>query len=298
MHKRSTNFIVGLVILLSIAILIGGVRFLSETKFRENTYQMIAMFDDVGTLTKGDPVKVNGVKKGKVTDIRLDGHRVKVVMSIEKEVQLTQDSRIVIQNIGLMGERMIGIRLGTGEPLAQGQIMQGNFDSGIAEAMGMLGEVLSQVQTTMAELQGIVRNTVGNEEFQATFGRVTTRLDSTMGTLSRLVEQNKGALQSSIQDLQATSSDVRGFMDQNKARLNTTVENVEGITTQAKDMLNKAEKISTDIQEILARVNSDQSSVGRLLADTSFVDQVKLTITNADSLVRQIKARGIKVGFW
>ena len=298
MHKRSTNFVVGLVILLSVAILIGGVRFLSETKFRESTYQLIAVFDDVGTLTKGDPVKVNGVKKGKVTDIRLADHRVEVVMSIQKEITLTQDSRIVIQNIGLMGERMIGIRLGTGDPIQKGQVVEGTFDSGIAEAMGMLGEVLHQVQITMADLQKIVKNTVGNEEFQATFNRVTTRLDSTTAVLNDLVDQNKGALESSIQNLHATSSEVRGFFDQNKDRLNTTVQNVEGITTQAKDMLGRAEKISNDVQEIMTRLNSDKSSMGRLLSDTTFADQLKLTITNADSLVRQIKARGIKVGFW
>ncbi len=298
MHKRSTNFVVGLVILLSVAILIGGVRFLSETKFRESTYQLIAVFDDVGTLTKGDPVKVNGVKKGKVTDIRLAGHRVEVMMSIQKEITLTQDSRIVIQNIGLMGERMIGIRLGTGDPVQKGQVVEGTFDSGIAEAMGMLGEVLHQVQITMADLQKIVKNTVGNEEFQATFNRVTTRLDSTTAVLNELVDQNKGALESSIQNLQVTSSEVRGFFDQNKDRLNTTVQNVEGITTQAKDMLGRAEQISNDVQEIMTRLNSDKSSMGRLLSDTTFADQLKLTITNADSLVRQIKARGIKVGFW
>jgi phospholipid/cholesterol/gamma-HCH transport system substrate-binding protein len=258
----------------------------------------VAVFVDVGTLTKGDPVKVNGVKKGRVTDIRLKGNRVEVTMSIEKDVQITQDSRIVIQNIGLMGERMIGIRLGTGEPLQQGQIMEGQFDSGIAEAMGMLGEVLREVQATMDELQSVVKNTVGNEQFQVTFNRVTTRLDETTGILKRKVAQNKDALQSSIEDLQYTSHEVRGFMANNKDRLNKTVGNVEDITNQTKDMLARADKISADIQEILGRMNSDRSSIGRLMADTAFAGQLKETIQNADSLVRQIKKKGINVRLW
>ena len=298
MQKRNMNLVVGVVILLAIALLIGGVRFLSDAKFRNNTYDLPVLFDNIGTLTEGDPVKINGVKKGKVKKIELKGHRVLVVMAIDKKVQIAEDSRIVIQNIGLMGERMIGVQLGTGKPIAPGTIIVGEFDSGIAEAMGMLGEVLVQVQGTVKDLQKVVENTVGDKEFAVTFRNIMDRLDNTTKILNGMIVYNKDALQGTIGDLTATASDVREFFENNKDRLNHTVTNVEEITIQTKDMLEKAKRISSNIEELVAMMNSDKSSVGRMLADTAFVNDLKTTMLNADSLIRQIRKKGVKVGFW
>lgn len=298
MHKRSTNLIVGIVILASIFILIFGVRFLSDTKFREQTYHLTAWFDNVGTLTEGDPVKVNGVRKGKVVKISLEGNRVRVLMAINKEVQITEDSRIVIQNIGLMGERMIGIQLGSGKAMEPGAEMHGEFDSGIAEAMGMLGEVLTQVEETVKELQGIVRSTIGDEAFAARFNTIMNRLDRSTAVLNNLVSGNKAALQGSIDDLSYTAGEVRTFFDGNKEKLNTTVTNVEDISIRAKDMMEKAERITGDIEVLVTKLNSRESSVGMLLSDTSFVSDIKTTIRSADSLVKKIHEDGLKVGFW
>ncbi len=298
MQKQNMNLAVGIVILVAIAILIGGVRFLSETKFRESTYKISAVFNNVGTLTEGDPVKINGVKKGKVKQISLKGNSVLVVMAIDKKIKITKDSRVVIQNIGLMGERMIGILLGTGEPLAEGSVMVGDFDSGIAEAMGMLGEVLKQVQETVGELQKIVDRTIGDENFQVEFSVIVKRLSNTTNILDNMISQNKNNLQGAITDLSATAGDVKEFFDDNKDKLNNTVENIEVITNQSKDMLVKAEKITNDIKDILEKINSENSSVGRILADTAFVNNLKATMLNADSLITHIKTNGIKVGFW
>jgi len=65
-------------------------------------------------------------------------------------VPLTDSSKITVQNIGLMGERMVGVQLsGKGalcKPNGKGKngttYINGYFDTGIAEAMGMVGTVL------------------------------------------------------------------------------------------------------------------------------------------------------------
>lgn len=298
MHKRSTDLIVGIVIIISLVTLISGVRFLKESKGERNFYDINVLFSNVGTLTEGDPVKVNGVKKGKVKKIELSEQTVVVTMSIDKKIALTHDSKVVIQNIGLMGERMIGIQLGNGAPVKPGEVMNGAFDSGIAEAMGMLGEVLTQVQTTVNELRDIVKNTVGNQEFQTTFNEMIERLNRTTQTLDALVSENKSALQGSINDLSGTAGDVREFMSNNKTKLNSAVSNVEEITDKGKILLMRADSISRNLEELVARLNSDRSSLGKLLNDTAFVNNIRATIVSADSLVKQVQKKGIKVGFW
>ena len=126
MRSRRTDFVVGFVITLSICILIFGIIYLKEYSIGREVRTIYAVFEDVGTLTEGDPVKINGVKMGKVVSRVLKDNKVMVGMELDASVNIPEDSRVTIQNVGLMGERMIGIRLG-GFPPAGCGVPLGSF---------------------------------------------------------------------------------------------------------------------------------------------------------------------------
>ena len=133
-------FSVGLVVILALIILVFGIFFLNEKDPRETYNTFHLRFTQVSTLVLDDPVKVNGVKLGKVEAIELSGHRVVVTIRLRTDVKIPKDSEIRVQNIGIMGERQIGIILGDQmEYFAPGDTITGRFDAGIAEAIGVAG---------------------------------------------------------------------------------------------------------------------------------------------------------------
>ena len=138
MKKNSVlYFSVGLVVLLAIVILVFGMFFLNEKDPRETFHTYYLRFTQVSTLVLDDPVKVNGVKMGKVEDISLAGHRVVVRIRLRTDVKIPKDSEIRVQNIGIMGERQIGMILGDAETYwAPNDTINGQFDAGIAVALG------------------------------------------------------------------------------------------------------------------------------------------------------------------
>lgn len=70
MKKNTSLYLaVGLVVLLAIIILIFGLFFLNDKDPREVFDTYFLRFPQVSTLTLDDPVKINGVKLGKVEDI-------------------------------------------------------------------------------------------------------------------------------------------------------------------------------------------------------------------------------------
>ena len=87
-------FSVGLVVLLAIVILVFGMFFLNEKDPRETFNTFYLRFTQVSTLVLDDPVKVNGVKMGKVEDISLAGHRVVVRIRLRTDVKIPKDSEI------------------------------------------------------------------------------------------------------------------------------------------------------------------------------------------------------------
>jgi len=121
MTNRKNNIVVGLFVILSLLILLFGVYFLKEATPGQKSDTYYAIFPQVSTLQDGDPIKVNGVKMGKVDGIELTGSNVRVTLKMNRGVKLPKDTEVRIQNIGLMGERQVGILLGrSGEAWAPG----------------------------------------------------------------------------------------------------------------------------------------------------------------------------------
>ena len=127
-------------------------------------------------------------------------------MRVDRDVTLTDSAVVTVQNIGLMGERNIMIQLSDQgqtylpdrERGDEGPVLNGYFDSGIAEAMGMVGTVLGEVRTLVRNVETIVDNTVGDTTFVVFFKTVVARLDTVTLMVEQLVADNKGRIDQSI----------------------------------------------------------------------------------------------------
>jgi len=120
--QRSNNDIwVGLLVLIGAAALL----FLALQSANllslnfQKTYQVTALFDNIGGLKKQAAVKSAGVVVGRVKDIVFDGKsfQAKVVMAIEAQHQFPKDSSLKILTSGLLGEQYIGIEAGAEEKI-------------------------------------------------------------------------------------------------------------------------------------------------------------------------------------
>ena len=128
--QRSNNDIwVGLLVLIGAAALLflalQSANLLSLSF--QKTYNVSAMFDNIGGLKKQAAVKSAGVVVGRVKDINFDGnsYQARVVMAIEVQHQFPKDSSLKNLPSGLLGEQDIGIEAGAEEKvLAEGDKVQ------------------------------------------------------------------------------------------------------------------------------------------------------------------------------
>jgi phospholipid/cholesterol/gamma-HCH transport system substrate-binding protein len=78
-------------------------------------YRATARFDDVTGLFVGDPVKLAGVKVGKVHRISLDHGRARVELDIDRTVRLPRDTTsVIVRWRNLIGQRDLYLDPGTG----------------------------------------------------------------------------------------------------------------------------------------------------------------------------------------
>ena len=83
------------------------------------TLQINSSFFDVGNTSIGNDVKINGVKVGEVSNIKLDQENYMAIItsSIEKSLKIPDDSIFKISNNGFVGSSYIEIQLGNSEDI-------------------------------------------------------------------------------------------------------------------------------------------------------------------------------------
>src|SRR4051812_33750623 len=140
MRERGLEFKVGLLILVSSAILVAFVFILGNFSLRSG-FNIYVDYDYIGSLQPGAPVKVSGIKVGKVEavdflggkeDPKIGGQRVQVRVKvwIEDRVRdsIRGDAEVYINTAGVLGEQYLEIVPGRAwdkPPITAGSIIHG-----------------------------------------------------------------------------------------------------------------------------------------------------------------------------
>ncbi len=84
----------------------------------DETFEVQARFDDVGSLKERAPVSMAGVTIGRVTDIQFDGVSLEAVVTFvidSRYDQIPDDSDAAVLTAGLLGSQYIGLQPGGSE---------------------------------------------------------------------------------------------------------------------------------------------------------------------------------------
>ena len=296
MTNRKNNIVVGLFVILSLFILLFGVYFLKETVPGRKSDNYQVLFSQVSTLQDGDPVKVNGVKMGKVQGIELSGNRVRVSLKLDRGVKLPKDSDVRIQNIGLMGERQIGITLGDSQEYwPPGAELSGKIDAGIAETMGIAGQVFVESETLVLSLKSIMDSTVGKPEFVATFNNVVSQTEELSSRLNTFMREIDPKVKHSLTNLEDASSRIHILLKDQEVPVKTIIQNGTEVSGKLREVVEKADRMADEMNRLLAKVNSSNSTLGAMLNDSTFFLELRGTVNSADSLFRHIEKKGLDV---
>jgi phospholipid/cholesterol/gamma-HCH transport system substrate-binding protein len=297
MKKNSAlYFSVGLVVLLAIVILVFGVFFLNEKDPRETFNTFYLRFTQVSTLVLDDPVKVNGVKLGKVEDISLAGHRVVVRIRLRTDVKIPKDSEIRVQNIGIMGERQIGMILGDStQYFAPNDTIDGQFDAGIAEAIGLAGEVCDSTKVLLESVKQALNGTIANPEFQDRFKTLLVKAETLEDRLMSMVNTTDPQLKKSLDGLNQVTAKVGELVDGVKPPIDNMFAGADKVMNNANSLISDLEGVTKHLDELIAKVQSKDNTVGTLLADKTLHDDLVKTVHSADSLFRVILHDGLDV---
>src|SRR5688572_14439613 len=180
MRERGLEFKVGLLILISSAILVGFIFVLGNFSLRSG-FTIHVDFNYVGSLQPGAPVKVSGIKVGKVKDVEFIGGKVDPAINKRVQVRVTawiedrvrdsirSDAEFFINTAGVLGEQYLEIVPGkdwTGPAISEGAIIHDDHfvhDPPRTDlVVARLYEVLEGVSNVLRDDRGAIKNLLTN----------------------------------------------------------------------------------------------------------------------------------------
>lgn len=250
MIKKEKAIKVGIFLTVVFVIFVIGQLWLLRFNVGKSGFTLDIFYDDVSGLTKGDPVRVYGIKKGKVISMKMEGNGVLVRVWIENSVVLKEDARASIQDVAMIsGTKTIVIRPGVSDKLLDiSETLIGAPNRGLSTVE--VGGITEQLEDLLKTLRGAMSGSEGTFEV---FG-------SALKELELVLKENRKELQKTISG---------GAVNLEKTQI----------------LVDNMDSTIKELDLTLKQINSKKGTMGKLVYDDKLYDNLTRAASNLDSLL-------------
>ncbi len=285
--SRRTEIEVGITVLVALGVLIWGVTWLKEFSLERQVRVWYVSFPQSGGLGASDEVQVNGIRKGEVKAMRLQGDHVIVDLALSSEIQLTSLCRVAIRNVGLMGEKVIAVDLKqSGQPYTSRDTIQGVYEQGLSEVSASLGEAMGAVSLLADELRGVTEVLSKSGDL----ARTLKNFRQTSEELKQSVSENRAMLKSTIENFSASAQTTKHLTADREAELRQAFSDFASAAEKMDHLAGRLDSLRSALQSVTTKLDSGQGTLGKLVNDDKLYNDVSAAAANIKALVADIKA--------
>ncbi len=318
MTKRSNDWLVGVVIIVTMIGIVATTLWLQQADFGERRTGVTARFRDVGNMQVGNSVVIRGVKAGRVRGLTLAPQGwVVVEMDLDDGIILPNDPVVLIQAATLFGEWQATISAREAAPQV------GDVPAQLADATGspdgaLPGAVLPDIAQLTTVAGGIAGNVASVAERVRTafddsaarelrtsirnFSVLSTDLARAVRTQSRNLDSITTNVRLGVADLNATSASLRRSMSRvdsatqggeireiitetqrTVASLRAASERIDSLSKSLESAERNLRGVIAKADSVLGKVDRGEGSLGLLVNDPSLY-------RNTDSLLVDLRA--------
>jgi phospholipid/cholesterol/gamma-HCH transport system substrate-binding protein len=273
-------FVIGAIgLAVTIAIILGAINY-DKLPFLNQGKEYSAYFAEAGGLMNDAAVQVSGFQVGKVQSIELDGPRVLIKFTVNKNIRLGDRTEAAIKTKGLLGTKILAVT-SRGDRRQEGTIPLDRTTSPyqLPDALGELATTISGLNTdqlsesfrvlsaTFADtppelkiaIEGVSRFSQTLNERDAQLRGLLTNADkattvlaersnqvvSLIGNTNALLaelESQSAALDQISGNISALSAQLHGFIGENKATMRPALDKLNGVLTMLDNRKERLQK--------------------------------------------------------
>lgn len=297
MKKRiSKPFLIGL---FTVAVLGGayfGINFLKSRRIFSDDRIMYTVFPRADGLEVSAPVLVNGFKIGTVDKVSFDMETSEVLVKliVDGQYDLPATSVVEIASTSLLGGKALVLTLGKKDDhyLASGDTIKSVYAPGLTESLGQEYGKLKATATEIVDKLNLALDGLNRTLSQENTEALTTTLaniEQMSSDLSEVTGSQKTNLKELIANLSSLSKSLAEMMPQIDRGVDNLATLTDTLKTQGPELIHSLVGSITNLNMILAKANSDQGTVGKLINDEALYQHINTTVVSLNALLEDIK---------
>lgn len=275
MKTKHNEFTIGLTVTIATLIVVLGILWLGKSNFLVKGLHLKMQVENANGLTVGDEVLYRGLVVGTVQSTDVTDHGICIALKIEKPSRLPKDSRFIIKETSLLGEKAVEIYPGTSSQyFSFGDTVQGEIAGSISSLTansGALRQKIDQILSNVDSLSG--RQTIADIHL------LIADLHRSVKNLNTLING----------DLRNILSNLNQISTQNKEPLNKLIGTLSSKSEDLAKTIHQSKSASAKLDSTLNALRKGKGSLGQLMTNDSLYHNLNRTILSMDSLLQDIK---------
>ncbi len=256
--------------------------------FSKPAQRVDAVFDSVAGLDDKATVRVAGVRVGRVDGIRLEGFRAVVTLMLETPVDLRQGASARIANLGLLGDKFVVLDPGSAgfPPLAEGELLPGSAPISFDDAMTKVSSLGDSLQEAVGSITG--------EGAETALSRLLDNLDATTLEIRGLVADNRSQISASVGNFERFTGTLADALPELTEQLGRVLEQIETVVVENRENLSgglaEARQATAEIRTSIDNLNTitgkiarGEGTVGKLVHSEEAHDQLVSTLDSIEA---------------
>jgi phospholipid/cholesterol/gamma-HCH transport system substrate-binding protein len=290
--KLSNEAKVGMAVFVAVIIFFAGIMYLRGVEFGKTEYTLTILYENVGGLRPGSPIQVAGYTVGKVEDMQLHGAGIAVQASIERGVQLPNDSQALIKSASIMGGKYIAITPGSSpQALANGDTLRGTYQPDLTELTSTLAPISSNV---LGILQNV--NHTFDEKTRRGLQNIVADVDKATSELEQIIRSQGGKIDYVVGNLTTMSENLARFSTgldnmavSQRSKLDSSLAIVKMIAANLQTASEELKSTTRSLDAVAQRIEMGEGTIGLLSRDPRLYNNLDSLAANLNSLVVDLK---------
>jgi len=253
-------------------------------------------FPTVAGLEVGDPVTVNGVRKGSVEDFKIESEDVIVSIRLDSDADLRKDATFAISMLDLMGGKKINISPGESpEEINYGKVQHGEFEADIPYVLSVLGKMQGDLNETIKDVKVTLKSLndyLTDQEMNQNIRKSVKNLRNLTEKLNLLVDRNQDDLRQITSNTALLTNDAKELLHNNKEILNSSVIDLQSV-------LRRSDSLLTKLNLLADETTNSKNNLGKILYDEDLYNNLTGTLKDVKELtqiiIEQLKGKGLNV---
>ncbi len=286
--KKVNEFKTGIFVIVGFILLLGTNWIIRGISFSEEGYRVTIVFSRLAGIDKGTDVRIaDGLRVGKVIDIKLKDNLSHVNIWLENKIQISVDSKITIASSSILGEKFISISPASmaGNPLKAGETIRGLDPLSINGSIEEFGKLMKNFNTL-----------ISGDNAGDLVSRISKAMDKTMQSISGIVTDNRKNIEISVKnmttitaDLKAMFAGLKGVDKKINSLLSSLDRPLKDSTHKLTQTMKNVKQISARLLKITKNLDKKKTIINYITSDKQFYYDFKFIIDNIKRLSYELR---------